>query len=47
MEHELRNRLMKKAGKFVKEYLLLFIKVLITRLAWLTADYIFQLLGLG
>lgn len=46
----LKDMLMKKAGKFIKELLLLFIKILITRLAWLTADYIFQyviiLLGL-
>ena len=37
---------MKKAGKFVKEHLLLFIKALTVRLAWLLAEYfISQLLG--
>ncbi len=46
MLKQLRNRLMKKAGIFVKEHLLIFIKVLITRLAWLTAEYLYQLLGL-
>ena len=47
MEHKLRNRLMKKAVKFFTELLLIFIKVLITSIAWLTAEYLFQLLGLG
>lgn len=47
MEHKLRDKLTKKAGKFVKEYLLLFVKILTARLASLTADYIFQLLNLG
>ena len=47
MEHKLRDRLMKKAGKFIKEHLLLFVKILTARLAWLTAEYLFQLLGLS
>ena len=47
MEHKLRDRLTKKAGKFVKEHLLLFVKILTARLAWLIADYLFQLLGLS
>ncbi|WP_242347815.1 hypothetical protein [Mucispirillum schaedleri] len=47
MGHKLRNRLMKKAVKFFTELLLIFIKVLVTRTAWLTAEYIFQLLGLS
>ncbi len=47
MEHKLRDRLTKKAGKFIKEYLLLFVKIFTARLAWLTVDYIFQLLGLS
>lgn len=46
----LRNFATKKAVKLVKELLLSFVKVLFTRLAWLTAEYIFnyvlQLLGL-
>ncbi|WP_242349041.1 hypothetical protein [Mucispirillum schaedleri] len=47
MEHKLRDRLTKKAGKLFNEYLLLFVKILMARLAWLTADYVFQLLGLS
>lgn len=41
MEHKLRNRLMKKAGKFTKEHLLLFIKQFLRTLASLSAGYIF------
>ena len=41
MEHKLRRSLIKKAGKFTKEHLLLFIKSFITTLASLTAGYIF------
>ena len=41
MEHKLRSRLMKKAGQFVKEHLLLFIKAFITTLASLSAGYTF------
>ena len=40
MWKQLRCRHMKKAGKFVKEYLLLFIKALTVRLAWLLAEYL-------
>ena len=41
MEHKLRRSLIKKAGKFTKEHLLLFIKSFITTLVSLTAGYIF------
>lgn len=41
----LRCRLAKRAGKLLKELLLLFVKTLTIKLAWLLADYIISLLS--
>lgn len=41
MEHKLRNSLMKKAGNFVKEILLVFTESFVKTLASLSAGYIF------
>ena len=44
MLKQLRCSLMKKADKFQKDYLPLFIKALIIKLAWHLADYLISLI---
>ncbi len=41
----LRCRLTKRTGRFIKELLLLFVKTLTIKLAWLLADYVIGLLS--